>query len=367
MSAISTPASTTATTTVATTVATTQAHVKSTNSVPPKLSVKQRFINATLSALQNMNSDMRCRLESSKKDPAQLEKGYFYAWDYVKAHTEAHQKLDATKFESEFGNSSLQKCFDTKKVTKPIGTVNRTHIEFVIKDDIEPSEALTCLGDSLLFIDCHTACTIAQYKGLHAVFGREKFNAFFHSKSRCPLRFGKLTEPLVFFQAIPKNASNSPADVKQGQWVYFHNVKGDPTTKKPSYQDKHGNRTSRGYNAFCFSERTKESLPKFIAFGFPKEEAMTPGEITKNLLQSYNGATSNEELEQLDKKFGKDSNTRLDSSPLRGHQYSLMEFMRFGGGTMDPLIRDYNFKLIEELAAFSVKKACKHLEKYKIK
>ena len=151
--------------------------------------------------------DANLRSEMAQKSVAVLETGFWYANEYMqllKKH-KSMKRHDWLKKKGAFYHGFCPKNFKQPKVKNnkidfQVQMTNRQIGHYVSKPNILASVALDELlpgkNTRFYFTDCQMAVEIAYYCALRCIFGKNRFNNYFHAENPLILDTNRRNTPL---------------------------------------------------------------------------------------------------------------------------------------------------------------------------
>lgn len=315
-----------------------------------KKEVSIRLNDSISDVIRSIAADYQKRLNYNA-NPSLLQRGIFYAQDYYKALKETNQSerlqhlYQRDSFYNGFLNAKHFKLAEDKG--SPSG---KMVLNFILKEGVDPVEALLCIRKNLSLLGCGEVCQVAQYEAVLDIIGPEKFRAIFFADSTTPLMIGsKLNNnPIARLRTYFLQENPQMETIRKGDQVYFYNI--------GSYADKHLNGPCSGYNVICVDDTSED--PKFTTLGLPPA-GLTKAEIEETLISDYNRPFDGfDYLTEKTKKafFEKMELQGIASTQLNAQaQISPQEFEEMGGGKTK-LLCELDAGKITQLANCSLEK-----------
>jgi hypothetical protein len=247
--------------------------------------LRNRFGLAVVESVQEM-----VRNSEDAKVKGDLTRGIWYPSDYILALKQGNES-SKTRYEWLRSKGHLVDGWLSNKHFSPVTTqmgifIKRRAWNFLMKDEVLPSDALKAAKVGLSILDCGTVCQIARYDALLKILGEEKFNRLFSEPHGQKLNISfddDALNPLRFFFDFAESAKKQVKGsigkriVQKGQMVSFKGVE--------KYEKKHPSGMGGNYNLICSNETPGEQ--RYVGHGLPSE-GMTEEEIARMMVREYN-------------------------------------------------------------------------------
>ena len=204
------------------------------HSIPHPIPVKQArsiLASTAVETLQAIASDSKMRMEGYPKNYELLGSGIFRPDEYYKALKEMHQS-DRIEYFVKKGSfvhgyvstKHFKMIPQTQSDLYPTGFSKHC---FVLKEGIEPTEALAALGGTIALLRCGETCQISYYRAINHLLGDAKFNMLFAANSLTPLKLGQSCEnPINYLiTATPAGGRMTKGNVRQIDNASIYNIK----------------------------------------------------------------------------------------------------------------------------------------------
>jgi hypothetical protein len=330
-----------------------------TNSVLTTAIARDRLNTTIKRVIQEIVIDSKSRLDSGNLVP--LSSGIFYPPDYFTALKVKQQtaRLDYLLSRDSFYNGYLNPKYFTL-IENVHSSSGKQPLSFVLKEDVDPVEALQSVLKGLSLIGCGEVCQLAQYAAILDIIGAEKFRVLFSASSATPLMLGSSLKdnPIGRFRTYIMKEDPKPTMIKKGDVVYFANV--------AAYVTKHLWGPAQGYNTICVDDSIE---PRFTTLGLPSE-GVTPRQMQAILIQDYNSPCTY--LECLSQRTKTAFLDRMGpaavslSKQLKDSQISVESFEKQQGGKLT-LVCELDAAKITSLANSTLKESRILLDSFRAK
>jgi hypothetical protein len=246
---------------------------------------EERMGEIVARTVQEICADYEKRRWGWRNDHTLLEKGIWTANEYYHALKEvgakAKPRLKTLIDKGYFYHPLPPEHFE--RIISEASPSGYSQNSIVLKEDIQPSAALSNIKTMFSLLDGTMVCQIGQYQALYEVLGEAKFNKLFSRKGKYPMVIGSYDGKISLCNGFLSEGSNKSGvkgerPIKVGEVHCFKNIQ--------MYTDRHTVMGESGaVNVVPISSTFGNQ--KFVGLGLPGS-GVSEEEIEQYLIDQYN-------------------------------------------------------------------------------